>query len=163
MATKRRKILNYPEEQLQRAVVAVKEGMSVRKASKIFEIPKSTLSDKVSDKRPGDRKIGAPTVLPKQVERNLADWVLECADKWNRQVTKDQLLDSVEVLCKNMNLRTSFALGRPGYAWYTGFLKRHPEIKERIAENNTLHRVSMTRIFTLTDFPKALVRLFKMC
>jgi len=46
----REKRKNYTKQQLDDALVAIKEGMSQRRASITFDIPRSTLSDRVSGK-----------------------------------------------------------------------------------------------------------------
>ena len=39
---------NYSHEDMEKAVQAVREGLSLGKASKAFKVPKSTLSDRIS-------------------------------------------------------------------------------------------------------------------
>ena len=54
---KRGKYVTYNKETLQNAVEAIKNGtMSFRKAEKTFQIPKSTLKNKISGKSDIDSK-----------------------------------------------------------------------------------------------------------
>ena len=45
---------------------------------------------------------------------------------------------------KDENIKTPFNDGRPGRSWYDGFMKRHLELSERVAQNLTLTRAKAT-------------------
>ena len=42
----------YNERQMQEALSAVRDGMSKRAAAKLFDVPRTTLNDKVAGKTP---------------------------------------------------------------------------------------------------------------
>ena len=74
---KLKKADSYTQSQLTDALKAHKEGMSVRKASKEFKIPKSTLSDKIRGiSNPTRIKKGPDPLLSEEVERHIAEWVI---------------------------------------------------------------------------------------
>ena len=67
--------------QLMTSVVhAVTEGgMSVFEASRRYNVPRTTLRDRL--KNPSPRPVGAPTKFSKDEEKRLAEFLLECSDR----------------------------------------------------------------------------------
>ena len=64
-------------EQLEQAVTAVKSGaMSIRRASEIHQVPKSTIADRVSGSFGTGAKPGRKPILPKEVEDKIVDTVM---------------------------------------------------------------------------------------
>ncbi|KAG5898611.1 hypothetical protein JTB14_020987 [Gonioctena quinquepunctata] len=63
--------LQYSEEQMQKALAAVADGMKVFTTSKTFCVPKTTLLYKSTGVYPIERKIGPETVLPIEKETLL--------------------------------------------------------------------------------------------
>ena len=65
---KRPRTKKYSEEDVDNAVNAVYEKeVSISKAAKEFNIPRMTLSDRVSNRHPGE--VGNPTVFTKEEEK----------------------------------------------------------------------------------------------
>lgn len=139
-----KKRLSYSNESLNEALKAVQSKiMSIRKASAAFKIPKTTLIDKLKNKYTKSGTIGAPTVLTAEEESLLEKWILEMGDK-GFPVTKAQLLESVAKLIDNLQRENPFKEGIPGHKWFTGFLKRHPLISNRVPQSLTPSRASVT-------------------
>lgn len=59
-------------------------------------------------------------------------------------VTKNQLLDSVAILLRELKRHTCFTNGRPGRHWYEAFLRRHQEISVRTPQNLSKARSAVT-------------------
>lgn len=117
--------------------------MTAFRAHKIFNVPRTTIIDKVSGRSPIPRQIGITTILSRQEDNLLVKWILYLADS-GFPVCKEQLLDSVEMLIKQLKRPNTFKEGRPWRHWYEGFMKRHPEISARMAQNLTNARASVT-------------------
>lgn len=66
----------YTEDQVQQALVAIKNGMSKKLASKSFGVPSSTLQFRLSDKF---SKIcyGPQTYLTSNEENLLVQWIID--------------------------------------------------------------------------------------
>lgn len=139
MACKR----NYTSDQMAKAIEAVEEGMPTATAAKKFGVPRVTLYYKTSGKSPKVCRFGPATVLSDDEEKILVQWLLSTACL-QYPVTKELLLDSVEQILKQMKRANPFTDGRPGRKWYTSFLKRHPELSERVAQNLTTARANVT-------------------
>lgn len=61
-------------------------------------------------------------------------------------ITRLQLLDSVAILVTKLKRPNTFNDGRPGRHWYEGFLKRHPEITQRMSQNLCASRAAVTEL-----------------
>lgn len=136
-------LFKYSEEQMNNAVEAVHNGQSMRGASKSYEVPYSTLSNKCKGMTPQERKMGPNTVLSATEEQEIVAWAISHA-KGGFPVNRTNLQDAVECIIKDKNLMTVFKDNRPGKKWITLFLKRHPEITERHAENINKARAAVT-------------------
>ena len=85
----------YAQGVLDEAVQMIRTGrMSVRKASILYQIPKSTLSDHASGRSMTQRK-GPQPYLPKDVEDQIIHWLAKMACIGYGQ-TKESLLDKVQ-------------------------------------------------------------------
>ncbi|XP_051168142.1 uncharacterized protein LOC127285953 [Leptopilina boulardi] len=125
------------------ALKDVENGMTLSAASKLYNVPRTTLWDKYHGRSPVERKMGPECVLSKEEETLLVQWMFDVG-KCGFPVTKEQLLDSVQLLVKELKKSTCFTNGRPGRAWYDAFRKRHPEISQRVSQNLTKNRASLT-------------------
>ena len=85
----------YAQGVLDEAVQMIRMGrMSVRKASILYQIPKSTLSDHANGRSVTQRK-GPQPYLPKGVEDRIVHWLVKMARIGYGQ-TKESLLDKVQ-------------------------------------------------------------------
>lgn len=139
------KTLKYSEKDLNKALDAVAEGMSYGKASRTYGVPKTTILYKFNGKYPVKCRMGPPTVLSTLEEKLLSDWILHM-QKCGFPITKFQLLESVQKLLNALKRETMFTNNRPGRDWYDRFLKRNPEITERVYQNLTRARSSVTEL-----------------
>jgi len=134
---------NYSEECIDKALNAIKNGISLRKAAKTFGVPKSTLYVKKKNKCPVHANKGPATVLTKNEENLICEWIFECSSR-GFPVTKDQLLNTVQKFVIDTKKEVPFRDGRPGRHWYESFKHRHPDLAERLAQNLTYSRASVT-------------------
>ncbi|CAG4957072.1 unnamed protein product [Parnassius apollo] len=131
---------NLLEEALTRIT---NNDLSINKASKIYDIPKSTLSNKLNNKVPWQRKMGPLTQLTFDEENKLADWILTKA-KLGFPMHPEEVYDTVEIFLKQNERENKFTKGRPGKKWLTLFLRRHPEVTKRNAEIISKARAAVT-------------------
>ena len=124
----------YSEEALRNALAAVNSGRTIRSVSITYGIPKTTLLYKHKGKLPIGKNMGPPPVLSEDEEKKLVEWMIHVSDR-GFPITKTQLINSVELLIKQLKKVTPFKDGRPGRHWYEGFVRRHPEISERFRRN----------------------------
>lgn len=135
---------DYTPQQMGWAIEAVKKGFKISEAAKKFNVPRITLYNKVTGKSPIECSMGPRTILSKEEEYILEIWIKEMLDK-HIPVTKEDLMDSVKRIIVDKNQETPFKDNRPGKKWYSSFLKRHPTIAERVAQNLCTARDNVTQ------------------
>ncbi|GAB0099817.1 hypothetical protein DMENIID0001_157060 [Sergentomyia squamirostris] len=130
----------YTEESLKNALKAASNGMSLRKASRHYGIPASTLGDKLSGRSKAEKFQGT-VILSPDVEQRFVDWILKRAHV-GYPVTKNELKDAVALHVKLCGFKTRFRKDRPGRVWLKCFFNRHPDAADKIRENfSTLTQV----------------------
>ncbi|XP_055714403.1 uncharacterized protein LOC129808656 [Phlebotomus papatasi] len=134
----------YTQDDVEKALEAFRSGKSIIEVSREFNVPKTTIFNKLTGKCPVKCRTGPPTTLTPGQEQELVQWILDCSDHWH-PITKEQVLDSVEMMCKFFKIPNNFKNGRPGYDWFRGFMKRHPELSRRYPERYTMRRASVTQ------------------
>ena len=140
----------YSRENLLLAVKEVLEGRSIASASKKYNVPEATIRARKNNKY-ADKKPGPASVLSADQETDLVRWVIE-SGKRGFPVTKPQLFDSVKKVCDDSKKKTPFIDNRPGRTWYDSFVKRHPEISQRLSENALLNRSKVSETSLRTWF-----------
>ncbi|XP_049886788.1 uncharacterized protein LOC126381335 [Pectinophora gossypiella] len=129
----------YTPHQMGLAMEAVRRGESCSSAAKKYGVPRMTLRNKVTGKSPATCSMGPSTILSRDEESLLVQWLLAMADR-HCPVGKEQLIDSVQHILKTDKRENPFTNDRPGRKWYNLFLNRHPEISERLSQNLTTSR-----------------------
>ena len=71
------KYRNWDEVSMENAVEAVRRGETVRRAAELYNVPRSTLSDKVLCKVPFKARSGPPSYLTTEEEEELTSFLLE--------------------------------------------------------------------------------------
>ena len=146
----KRKEHKWTKEELTEGVVLVTEhGKSLREAAAVTGIPKSTLGDYVTGRREIGATKGPPTILTTAEETQLANWAKDMASI-GYGCTKEQILQAVHKIVVADNRPNTFTDNRPGKKWWTGFLKRHPELSLRTPENLDSHRAKCCTRDTLS-------------
>ncbi|KAG5893729.1 hypothetical protein JTB14_022337 [Gonioctena quinquepunctata] len=114
----------YSQDQMNAALEAVARGIPVGRL-------------------PTECRMGPRTVLTTNKEDLLEKWILSLA-KVHHPVNKEQLLDSVSLIVQESKRPNPFANSRPGRKWYDSFMKRHPNLSERVAQNLTPARENVS-------------------
>jgi hypothetical protein len=126
---------NYSEEQLKKAVQAVNNGMSKKKASATFGVPRSTIQFRINNP-PAKNRHGPPPILTPAEEDSLKQWIFEsCKRGFPRRMEDVQC--SVKQFLDESPRENPFKDNYPGIGWYKAFLKRHVDITSRTSEGVT--------------------------
>lgn len=124
----------YSHQKLADALHAVRTGRaSANAAAKAYGVPRSTIGDYMRDNRDDKSKSGRGPVVPKDIEDEVVNHILQAAER-GFGVTRQQLLHKVGRMCQTVGLKTPFAGGIPGKFWWEGFKQRHPEVTLRTPE-----------------------------
>lgn len=107
--------------------------LSAREAARTYNIPKTTLLDKLRLRTALKTPLGASPVLTHAEEEELAKWALKMASIGYGQ-TRNQLKLKVKAILDADGRPNPFKDNMPGHDWFTRFLSRHPHISERMGE-----------------------------
>ena len=130
---------------MRQAVNYVKQRKgSIRAAAERFEVPKSTLSEKVRGIR--TLKLGGQPVFSMEEEKKLVDGLMLMGE-WGFPLMTTDLKNVIQnYLDKTGPTRAKpvFPDNRPGKGWIKGFFQRHPELSLRFSENIKRSRAGVT-------------------
>ena len=114
----------WDELSMQKAAVAVEDGMSLRKAADIFQVPKSTLYDRVTGKVKFGARSGPDPYLMNE-EEELLNFLLKCLDTGYSHSRK-QVISIVQQVVDGKRIQTVVSNG-----WWERFCQRHPQVTLR--------------------------------
>lgn len=116
----------YTAEVLQRVVEDVSKGViTIRGASKTYNIPTTTIRDHVKKKRGlKSCNMGRSPAIPVDLEVKLADGI-KSLEKWGFGLSRYEIMEIVRIFVEENNLKTPFKNNKPGEDWFLGFKKRH--------------------------------------
>ncbi|XP_045768675.1 tigger transposable element-derived protein 1-like [Maniola jurtina] len=135
----------YSEENLKKALDEVRDNKkSIRQICKDYGIPKTTILDKLSGRRPdGVKKSGPEPALGIEGEKKIVAWLLDIS-KCGFPVKKNELLDTVQKIVQDGQFKNQFKDDRPGQKWFDKFLARNTEISVKNAEGINKARAHVT-------------------
>ena len=122
----------WTDEAMKLAVAAVNEGMSVRRASYEFDVPKSTLQDRLSGKVGVDARSGPERYLTDDEEKKLVKFLIGCSKVGYSRSKKQVLVLVSAIVAKKRGLEEGDVSVTKG--WWASFQKRHPQLTLRGAE-----------------------------
>lgn len=143
----------WTTEDLQKAIEAVRSGITVSEASRTFNIPRRTLRDwlnKDEGKTP-TRKLGRNPVLNPNIEKELKERVVRL-QQVGFGVTKKILCKKAAEISTVLGIKTPFSGDQAGRYWFKGFLKRNPDIVLRKGENLSYGRLMRFNMQTVKHF-----------
>lgn len=145
MSEKQKKILKYSEEDMQAAIVDCRTGKAIATAARQHKVPRTTLLYKVRGIHPEGRKMGPKTLFSNEEENRIVDWIKTLA-KRKFPVNRGIFIASVRKLAtelgKGEEMRNrNFKIGRK---WFEGFMKRHRDVSERVCQNLTKSRTTVS-------------------
>ena len=142
----------WTEENMLAAIEAVKDGESVRKAAMDFNVPKSTLGDRVSGRTEHGKKSGPEQILALEDEKKLAAYLIDVSKQGYGKSKEIILYMATQIAIK----RGKEVKGCLSEMWWRNFLKRNPEISLRATQNFGLVRTLVKRE-TIEAFYKRLL------
>ena len=126
------------------ALEAVEGGMSKRAASIKYNVPRTTLIDKIAGRTPRTRKMGRDPYLSEVEEHAIVSWATRC-NKRGLPPNKDDILNTVQnMMNETPDRQTPFVNNRPGRHWFQGFMQRNPQLSVRIPERVSKARAAVT-------------------
>jgi hypothetical protein len=131
---------NWEESRLYKAFLAIKEdGFSIRRAAETYNVPKSTLQDRVTGRVEFGCKSGPETYLSDKEENELIDFLEGCTDIGYSR-SKKQVIEMVQLVLYEKGKNVTISEG-----WWYSFKRRHPQLTLRTAEPVSYARLLGTR------------------
>ena len=111
--------MKYSTESMDSALKEVREGrLTCNAASKTYNVPRTTLRDKVAGKSPEERRMGPSPVLTKAEEDSLATFCIKLL-KFGFPINCDDLFNGYYAKgIKDDGRKNSFTEDRPGKYWF---------------------------------------------
>ena len=130
--------------------------LSIKGASREYNVPYSTLRDRLTGRVIDGVKNGSPTVLTDQEETDLSQYLIKCADlgvgKTRKQVMEMAYMCIYHDPTRNKTAELWLANRTAGKDWYYSFMKRHTELSLRKPERLSKCRAKMTNEAILSNF-----------
>eukprot|EP00102_Acyrthosiphon_pisum_P025390 XP_016662600.1 PREDICTED: uncharacterized protein LOC107884617 [Acyrthosiphon pisum] len=145
---------NWVPETLVEAVTSIRTNMmSIRKAAKTYNIPFSTLQDRLKTNNFKPAALGRPSIFTSQQESEMAKHIINLANLFYG-LTPLQLRTVAFEFAENNKIKHNFnqQLNLAGVDWFYNFVRRNPTVTVRKPE-----AISISRI---TAFNKTEVQLF---
>ena len=113
------------QKDIDKAISAVKRGMSYRKAEKAYGVPKNQIHRRI--KNPDTKSPGGQPVLDTTLEDHIASRLVTCSD-WGFPLDALDLRYLVKgYLDKRGLVEPRFKQNMPGTEWVTTFMKRQEQ------------------------------------
>jgi len=130
-----------------KAISAVENGMTVRRASECFGVPKSSLHDRISGKVQHGKRPGPISYLTVEEESELANFLIRCADIGYPH-SLPQVLGLVQEIIEYKGINASVS-----YGWWQRFCQHNKEVSLRTA-------VPLARVRAMATDVKVLEKYF---
>lgn len=120
---------NYTQDNLHEAIEKLRNNeLSYGAASRLYNVPKTTLHNKM--KNPVSLPRGATTILSKEQEDELAEWILLHADFGDPRTKQDIIIAAADIAQLD-DSSSNFKNGTPTSGWIDGYFKRYPTLRYR--------------------------------
>lgn len=131
-----------PEDANMKAAIQAVHGkiLSIRQASKRYNIPRSTLQRRTAGKYVFAR---LHTQLTAEEEKEIAAWAIDIL-KRGFLLSQSEMKDSVQMLLNKKDRETNLNNHRPGQKWLRAFLNRHPMVDKMMTNNRHKIHASIT-------------------
>ena len=148
-----------PREVMERAIQAVKEGMSVRKAAKTYSIARTTLNNNLVKAKKDSTATLEPNYKHSQIfnqeqETSLANYLEKCSGMFHGLTTKNVRTLAYEMAFLNrIEVPATWTDNHiAGREWLFGFLRRHETLAIRQPEATSLARATAFNRATVGAF-----------
>ena len=126
------------EANMQKAMAAVDKGESIRTAAIKFNIPRSTLHDRIKGKVKMGARRGPASYLTTEEEEELANFLVRCAEIGYAH-SLSQVLSLVQRIVDSKGIKNMVTRG-----WWQKFCERHRELCHRTAVPLSVARAMAT-------------------
>ncbi|GLV40061.1 hypothetical protein CBL_02946 [Carabus blaptoides fortunei] len=151
----------WNEEEMQEALRLIEEGKSQRYVAHHRRIPRRTLRSNVKSGK-FSRSLGRPPILTRQLEDELETKIIRFAER-GFPLTPKVLRRSAYSFVEKQKIPNKFNQEKKvaGREWYRSFMKHHPNLSRRKAQNMNPARAQKLNKPIVEDYFKKLEVLFE--
>ena len=128
-----------------------KQELSLREASRLYNIPLETLRRRVNGTVAIDCRPGPRTVLTEDEETKLADYLLQMSEM-GYGLTREGVMGMAYSIVERSKRPHPFQNGSAGRAWFEGFMRRKPYLTIRSPQSLSYCRAISANKVTINDF-----------
>ena len=121
-------------ESMEAGLKAVQEGMGLRQAVRLYNLPYETLRRRVVGSVAVDCRPGPPSVFSKEEEEMLAQYCVNMADM-GYGLSREDVMRTAYNLAEKSGRKHPFTNGLAGRAWFGAFLRRNPRLSIRTPQS----------------------------
>ena len=142
----------WTDESMRAATRAVKDNdMSLREASRLYNVPFETLRRRVTESVELGCRPGPATVLSDDEEEQLANYLIKMADM-GFGLSPDTVKRLAYKIVERSGRKHPFRDEKAGRAWFDGFRRRHPKLTIRSPQPLSYCRALCSNPETINDF-----------
>ncbi len=119
--------MKWTEEDTEKAIAHAKHHRNVKAAARLFKVSPSTLRYRISEK---GGQIGHPAALSPAQEREIVDTCMLFSE-WGFGLGRREVDSVLQSYLKYTLQKNPFRDDVPGEGWWSGFIRRHPELSRR--------------------------------
>ena len=133
------------------AIKSVEDGMSLRAASRMYNIPLETLRRRVNGSVDIDCRPGPSSVLSKEEEDALALYIVKMVEM-GFGLSREDVMHVAFVIAEKTGKKHPFKDGMAGRGWFDGFRARHPKLMLRTPQPLSYNRALGGNADVIKDF-----------
>lgn len=133
------------------AVKGVEEGMGLREAPRLYNVPVETLRRRTTGSVAVDCRPGPSTILSEYEEERLAKYCLEMSEK-GFGLGREDVMRTAFLIAEKSGRKHPFQNGKAGRAWFDGFCCRHPRLTLRKPEPLSYARAAACTSEKISEF-----------
>ena len=136
----------WNEDQMANAFEAVKKGSSIRHAAEEYDVPRSTLADRISGRVVPGTNSGPSKYLSTEEEDELVQFLLDCASIGYPH-GRLEVIAMVQRVCHERGIERVVTHG-----WWESFCRRHSEVTLRVTAPLSTARAKATDIDVINKY-----------
>ena len=133
------------------AIKSVEDGMSLRAASRMYNVPLETLRRRVNGSVDIDCRPGPSSVLSKEEEDALALYIVKMVEM-GFGLSREDVMRVAFVIAEKTGKKHPFKDGMAGRGWFDGFRARHPKLTLRTPQPLLYNRALGGNADVIKDF-----------
>ena len=142
----------WSEESMEAAKNGVQnENMTIREASKLYNVPFKTLRRRVNGTVGSGCKPGPATVLTKAEEEHLESYLIQMADM-GFGLNRETVMCLAFKIVDTTQRKHPFKDQKAGHTWFDGFRRHHPKLSIRSPLPLSYCRAWCANMDTINDF-----------